>query len=428
MTNIRTLGVVTVFSLAAHSVTAQQPNASAVAYGMAGNYIAAASGADAVAWNPAMLGINAPKFSLNLISASGSTGLDPVKLTDISAFYGKLIDANTKETWLKAIGSGKERGSLDLGVSLMSLSIWRVAVQGGISGSGLVNLNQDVAEAILYGNAGRTGTPKSLSFSGSTASGSMFATGAASIGIPLPLSITGATDEQVAVGVTGKIIKGIGVVRAQDNGSVITIDNVAANFPMIHTAKPDSPSDLLNKDAGSGMGVDVGLAWSAGGTTVSATARNVINTFKWSTTNLKATLGTASFDGTTNKASFSDTLYSLAPASMRTALEAEKFQPEIAGGIAHRSGSFLFTADASHRLGDATIDAGPQSHIGVGLGVNIIPLIDLRGGVAAVSEGYQAAGGVGLHLGPLEVGAAVSTRSRNSGSQAGAMISIVLVR
>ena len=428
MTNIRRFGAVTLLGVAAHMVDAQQPNASAAAYGMAGNYLAAASGADAVSWNPAMLGINAPKFSLNLVSASGSTGIDPVKLTDVSAFYGKLLDVNTKEAWLNAIGAGKERGSADAGLSLLSLSIGRVAFQGGLTGSGLVNINQDAAEAILFGNAGRTGTAKSLSFGGSNASASAFATGAVSIGIPLPISITGQAGEQFALGVTGKYIKGIGVVRAEDNGSVITPNNIAAQFPVIHTTQPDSPTGLLSNDGGSGMGVDLGVAWSAGGTTFSATARNVVNTFKWNTTGLKATLGSASFDGTVSKTSFSDTAYSLAPASMRTALEAEKFQPEVAVGIARRSGSFLLTGDASQRLGDATIDAGPQSHVGVGFGFTIIPLIDLRGGVAYVSEGYQAAGGAGLHVGPLEIGAAVSLRSRNSGRQYGAMLSLILAR
>ena len=197
------------------------------------------------------------------------------------------------------------------------------------------------AEAILFGNAGRTGSAKSLSFSGSNASGSVFATGAASIGIPLPISLSGQADEQFALGVTGKYIKAIGVVRAQDNGSVITPNNIAGQFPVIHTPQPDQPTDLLNNDGGHGMGVDVGLAWSSGGTTFSATARNVVNTFKWNTSGLKAILGSATFDGTTNASKFDDTLYSLAPATMRAALEAEKFQPEIAAGIAKRSGSFL---------------------------------------------------------------------------------------
>ena len=81
MTNIRTLGAAAALACIAHSGAAQQPNASAAAFGMAGNFMALATGSNAVAWNPAMLGMNSPAFSLNLFSAGGVTGLDPVKLT-----------------------------------------------------------------------------------------------------------------------------------------------------------------------------------------------------------------------------------------------------------------------------------------------------------------------------------------------------------
>jgi hypothetical protein len=431
MTHSRTLAFVGVLGLMAQAMGAQQPNASAGAFGMAGNYTAVANGYDAVAWNPAMLGINAPKFSLSILSGAGSTGLDPVKLTDITKFYGLRIDDATKNAWLNSIGTGMEHGSADAGLSLLALSIGHLGFQAGVTGTGNANLNQDAAEAILFGNAGRNnGTAKNLSFSGSNASGSVFATGAVSIALPLPIHPTGRPDEQFSLGVTGKYIRSLFVARAMDNGSLVTVNNINVQFPIIHTPIPDSTSslsDLWNKNGGSGYGVDVGLAWSAGGTTISATARNVVNTFAWKTTGLKAVLGTATFDGTNNAgsnvANFGDTTYSLAPASMRAALEAEKFQPEIAGGISHRTSKLLLSADVSQRLGDATIDAGPQSHVGVGAELTLIPFLPIRGGFAVVSGGYEAAGGAGLRLGPLEVSAAVSLRTRNGGSEYGAMVS-----
>lgn len=403
----------------AHSASAQQPNASAAAFGMAGNYSAAASGYDAVTWNPANLGLATPAFSLNLLTIGGVTGLAPVKLSDINVYAGKLIPSSAKEAWLQSIGSGMERGRLDGGLSIVALSIGHLAFQLGASGTGQATLNQDAAEALLFGNAGRTGTPKSLTLNGSSALGSTFGTGAVSFGIPVSHGDHG---EVFSIGVTGKYVVGLAMGRAQDNGSQVTVNNINVQFPVIYT---DSASI---GNSGSGLGVDVGLAWSNTGTTFSATARNVVNTFAWSTSSLRSRVGSFTFDGTTpNRGSFNAAPYASAPQVMRTAIEAEKFQPELAAGVAHRAGSLLLTADASQRIGDG-IDIGPKMHAGVGAEFTGLPLLSLRAGAAVISDGFQAAGGVGLHLGPVELGVGVSTRSRNSGQELGAMVSLISIR
>ena len=60
-------------------------------------------------------------------------------------------------------------------------------------------------------------------------------------------------------------------------------------------------------------------------------------------------------------------------------------------------------------------------HAGVGAEYTPgLPLLSLRGGAAVVTDGSQAAGGVGLRLGALEVGAALSTRSRNGWTKSSA--------
>ena len=421
MTNIRTLGAVAALAFAARGAAAQQPSGSAAAFGMAGNYLALATGSDAVAWNPAMLGMNSPAFSLSLAAVGGVAGLDPVKLKDITDFGGKVIPPATKEAWLQRIGTGTEHGSVDGGLSLIALSFGRIGLQVGASATATSNLNQDAAEAILYGNAGRTGTAKNLSFNGSNVGGSSFVTGAASIAIPLPFAPTGRPGEQVSLGVTGKYIGGLAVGRAQDNGSLVTPDKIAVSFPAIYT---DS-AHIGN--SGSGVGIDLGLAWTDGATTIGATARNVVNTFAWSTTAIRSTLGTVSFDGNTSKTDFSGAPYASAPASMRAALEAEKFKPEIAAGFAHRMDRLTIAADASTRIGDG-IEIGSKAHVGVGAELRIIPLLPLRGGVAALSDGYQIAGGAGLKLGAIEVlQFGVSMRSKKNGTEYGGMVTIFAI-
>ncbi len=419
----RTHLVFTVATLcgAAHTSAAQVPNASAAAFGMAGNYSAAARGYDAVAWNPAMLGMPGGSwFTLNLLSGGGISGLNPVTLSDLAKFDGIKIDAATKEEWLQRIGTGQERGGLDGGVSLVALSIGRIGLQVGVTGTAAANLNADAVEALLFGNAGRTGAPKSLTLAGSSASGSAFVTGAASVAFPTPLKPTGRPNEHFSIGVTGKYVSGA-MGRAQDNGSLVTPDNIAVSFPAIY-----SPGDSLG-EAGSGVGIDVGIAWSAGANTFGATVRNVVNTFAWNTSALVSTVGTVDFNGTTGNTNFTDAPYSAAPAAIRAAVEAEKFKPEIAVGFARRTARMTLSVDASQRIGDG-IEIGPKMHVGVGAEWRVIPFLPLRAGVAAVTDGFQVSGGAGIDLGPVEIGVGISRRSRSNGSEYGAMFSLISIR
>ncbi len=418
MKTMRNLLTVASLMLVASELSAQLPEAGTAGFSMSGNYTAVARGYEAVAWNPANLGFSSnPWFSINLATLGGTSGLDPVKFNDIADFGGKLIPSSTKDQWLQLIGSGSERGTLDGGVSVIALSIGKFGFQAGVVGTGDIKLNQDAAEALLYGNAGRTGTAKNFNFNGSSANGSTFGVGAASIAIPV---MSGNHGEEFSIGVTGKYIAGIAAGRAMDVGSTVTTNNISVQFPSIFT------DTNHYGNSGSGVGVDVGLAWTNGRTTFSAAARNVVNTFKWSPTAFSASLGTVTFDGTNNVSHFEDTTYTLAPASLRNALEAEQFKPEIAAGLAHHMGPLLITVDGHGRLGDG-IEIGPKMHIGAGAEFTGIPLLALRAGAAAVSDGVRIAGGFGLQLGSYELGAGVSSRSKNGGQDLGFILSLLSI-
>ena len=73
---------------------AQQPNASPAAAAL-GAYTAQARGLDAVAWNPANLGMPGnPLLSLSILTVNGGTGLKPISLNDISPYYGQPLPAS----------------------------------------------------------------------------------------------------------------------------------------------------------------------------------------------------------------------------------------------------------------------------------------------------------------------------------------------
>ena len=408
-------------TLAAQVAAAQMPSASPSAFGMADNYSASARDFDAVAWNPANLGLSGRAFTFSLMTVTGTTGLAPITLSDFADFSGKIIPPETKESWLTRIGAGTERGSLDAGISLIALSIGHIGFQAGIVGTGSANMNQDFAEALLFGNTGRTGSAKTFSFVGSRAGGSAFGVGAVSIG--LPVMGDEAAGSQLSLGVTAKYIVGLGSARGIDNSTSISPSLINAQVIGVYT---DS-SHAAN--SGSGIGADVGLSYGGAGNNFSLTVRNVTNTFKWNTSAFSTRTKTFTFDGTTSKSTDTTTAYATAPQALRDSLENEKFKPEVAVGISRHLGSdLLIDIDALQRVGDG-IAIGPKTRVGIGAEYTGLPVLTLRAGGAVVTDGFQLAGGLGLRLGPVEISTAVSTRSVTGGGQTvGGMFSLIAFR
>src|SRR5437588_12297405 len=97
---------------------AQQPNASVAAAGLGGNFTAMARGYDAVAWNPATLGLPGnPHFSIAIAPFGGTASLTPINLSDVNAYSGKTVPASVRRGWLDLVtAKGGEKGELDGGL------------------------------------------------------------------------------------------------------------------------------------------------------------------------------------------------------------------------------------------------------------------------------------------------------------------------
>ena len=420
MKHARILSVVVTAIATAHTAHAQLPAASAAGFSMAGNYTALARSYDAIAFNPAGLALGQPKlFAISLFSASVNSGINPIKFSDIKAHENKLIPVSTRESWLQQIGTGRETGGTSGGFSIAALSIKNFGAQVGLIGGGEVNLNQDAAEALLFGNAGRTGSARDFNFRGSNANGSLFGVGAMSYAVPLG---TNSPDRQFAIGVTAKYIRGIAAARAADHGSTTTAERINVEFPAIYT------DSTHVGNAGGGFGVDLGLSLVRSGTTYSVTARNVVNTFAWNTTAFTSRPGGFTFDGTTNDSDFDEQPYSNAPSTMRAAFEAEKFTPEIAAGVARTvRPSLLVTADASQRFGNG-INLTPKMKVGLGAEYTGLSVLALRGGAAAITDGFQGAVGVGLRVAGFEMSVGGMLRSINGNGETGFVFNLMSMR
>jgi hypothetical protein len=412
--------------LGALPAVAQQSNASAAAYGLGGNYLARARGVNAVAWNPANLGLAGnPGFSFQALAFNLTSGIDPIDLSDFKEYDGQLITTTVKEQWLqKVIEKQGETGNADLGASWLGLSTGPFAFQVSTSGYATGTLNPDAVEAILFGNAGRTGAVRSFNFTGSNMRAGAFTTVAGSYGRGIGSAAPGAG--QMAVGVTAKYVVGHGVLIARDNGSGTTPDAIELDFPAVHVNTEEGGAS-----AGTGVGFDLGFAWQRGtATTIGATVTNVVNTFKWDESKLQYRPGTALFDGDNQETNFDTTAYASAPAVLRDAITNNKFKPTLAVGLAHElNDRITLTADLRQQLtDDDAIQIGPKSQLGGGAELRFIPVLPIRVGASYVTGGFGLSAGVGLRILGVEIGVAGMLRDRDEGKENGLFISVLSVR
>ena len=412
---------------------AQLPNASPAAYGMSGNYTAMARGYEAVAWNPANLAMpGRPAISIGAMIIGGTVGMDPVDFKMLHSFSGVVVDSATKKSWVDLVRtSGRQRARIDGGLTPLALSVGPIGFQMGASTFMNFDVSPDAFEALMFGNAGLNGgQPKSLNLAGTGVETATISAAAVSFALPLPFHFTAGVlgSEHLAIGITGKYVLGNALLIARDGGSVLGASSLAYSFPTIGPKGLDS-TDTYDPAVGlgTGTGADLSAAWSAGRWRVGALLENVFNSFKWDTTKLAYSTGSGYFDKDTSYSNTGEKPYGQAPAALRSQIAGQKFTPALNIGVAFNATDFLtITADLHQQTGgDNAISIGPKNRMGVGAELRIIPIIRLRGGVASVTDGWQAGAGLGVHLLGLELGVSGSLRRRGAANEAGVMFGLV---
>jgi hypothetical protein len=226
-----------------------------------------------------------------------------------------------------------------------------------------------------------------------------------------------------AIGVTGKYIVGNAMTIAQDQGTTSSSTGLNVDFPAV-LAWPDSGRGYI---AGTGMGLDAGLAWSHKRFTIGAAVQNVMNTFAWDSTKLRARSAMAIFNDTTDSMDFSDHAYATAPAVLRTLVTNDKFKPIISAGIAlELTDALTFSADMRQRADDGIV-IGPKTQISGGLELHV-PHFALRGGGAYVTDGWAASGGVSFSFSQMDMGVGASVRRVNGTLEPGITLNILSFR
>ena len=393
----------------AGTASAQLPSASTAVLGTANNYTALARGFTAIALNPAGLGMPGnPGFSLTFFPVQVQAGLNAIRVADIAAFDEMKIPVATKEEWLQSVITEESlalRGGF--AVTELALSAGPVGLQVSTVGDFDASLGPDAVELALFGNAGRTGTTRNMNLQGTSGDGWMATTAALSLGIPLPDNRGGS----LAAGATLKYTVGHVVGLVRDDGSMITANPIGIDL-MLPSIAPDS----LTGNNGTGMGLDLGMAWEGSIWAFSATLQNVFNTFQWNLDDFAYRPGEVFAEADSTATDFDAVPAVNAPVALRNELLAQSFGTAFSLGAAFRhSDRLVLTADHRKDSGE-TLFFGEGSHIGVGAELRLLPFLPLRGGLSRISGGaVHWAGGVGLELGPVHFSGAYLTEKNSAG-------------
>lgn len=404
--------------------------AGAAHLGLAETSIAQARGFEAVALNPANLGLRTnPPFSITVFSPVIRSGLDPVGLGDIAGYAGESVPIKTREEWLRSIvEAGAETGGGSIDIGLLGLTVGPFGIQVSNVRTATAHLDPAAAELLLFGNAGREGAPRPLASGGASVDVLSFSTVALSYGFRIPFDLALLyPDESIAVGLTAKYTGAHMAAVVRDAASNATTEPLAIDvlLPAVETR-----SDAGFVEPGGGFGLDAGLAWEGGPFAVSAVVRNVLNTFQLDTTGLVYRPNQILFTGEEEAAAFDVQGIAFAPASLLAVVDELGFAPEMELGLTTRLGDALtMTGSFRHRLGEG-IGLAPASQGGVGVEYRGTDWLALRAGGTILSGGFQMGGGASLGWAGLSLGGAAAYLSGDNfkGSLAALSLAFVLPR
>jgi len=380
---------------------AQLPDASASTLALAGNHTALARGFGAISVNPAGLGMPESGFSLTIAPVSVRGGLTPVTLSDLADFEGRVVPPAVKDEWLaRVIESGGQQGTVSADFTGLALTVGNVGVQLSTIASGGVDLPPGAVEALLYGNAGRTGEPVELSLDDGVVEG--FSVSTLGVGVGLPVS------PGLVLGVTGTYSLGHAMAVGRSVRGTVGSDPLRADLELesIVSCRDEIACTRDFVDGGSGVGLDLGAIFDLGGITVAASVRNVVNTFAWDETRLGYSPGTVFVEQGRDSTDFDERSFDDAPDELKALVRDYTFDPAYRLGAAlDVSHSFTVTGDVQGRLSDDGLRVAPDHRVGVGAELRT-GAVELRTGLSRIPDGFQYGAGVSLVLGPVYLSAA----------------------
>jgi hypothetical protein len=410
--------VASAFLAAPHPVAGQLPNASTAAASLGDGVTATARGLAAIAANPAGLAMpGSPGFAFTLLPVHGQGGITPFPYREVAAAQGGPLPDGVREQWFRDIvANGGEQGYLDADVTYLALVAGPIGVQLSTTARAEAALSPDAMELLLYGNAGRTGTPRAFDIAGSTVHGTVLSTAAVS----WATSVVRGEDRHLAIGVTTKYVVGNALVQGHDDGSTIGADPRTGQYRLV-LVQSDTSSVL---GSGRGVGVDVGAAWEAGKWAGGLSVENVVNTFRWDPSKfvVRTYSGTFTPDETTTAERVEP--LEAAPEALRAEIADARFAPAIAAGLAvHPIARVHLEAEVRYALRDG-IGVDGRTRVGAGMEVRPLSFIPLRGAIVKSGDATELSAGTGLEFPFIQLLAGVSRHAVAGGHTYGAMFGL----
>jgi hypothetical protein len=393
---------------APRTADAQLANASASNLALSGATTATARGFGAISVNPAGLGMPGSGFSLALLPVQARAGFGPVTLSDLNEYQGVVVPEAVAIEWVDRIQeAGGQTGLAGVDASALALTFGSFGLQVSTTASSDFVLPAGIAEAIMLGNAGRTGEATDLDLTDFGIDA--FSTTTAGVSYAFPVG-------PAMFGVTGKYTIGHGLAVARATSGSISTDPISISLESPSIAPCDDTvlggCTEGNGNAGNGFGADVGFMMDLPTVTLGASIINLFNTFSWDPAALSYRPGTARYEDGEYDSDFDEAPISGAPADMRAIVEEYGFKPTLRVGAAMDFPMDLtVSADVHHQVSDQGIALGPRSHLGVGAEWRALKLIHLRAGLGLITGGTQYSGGASLVLGPVNLSVAGAARS-----------------
>ena len=389
---------------------AQLPSASASAFAAGDAFVARARGFNAVAWNPAGLGMDDnPHFSATVASVQALAGLGPVSLSDFKKYEGDTVPFAVREQWQTDVEDANGlTGTAQAGITEAAFNYGPFAMQLGTQAGIIAKLGPGATELIFFGNAGRTGEPRPISAAGSTALASATTTLGASYGRALSKG-----PRKLAAGATLKYTMGHMLAAAEDLGTEVTTDPIGGQvfFPLLQTKT--SGGIMKNLNNGSGIGLDLGVSMASGEWRWGAAIQNVVNTFKWDASAMKIRFNLVNI--ATAQSDFGE--YDLADfPEIADAIEELRFKPVLALGGAYESRTWTGALDVRRRTDEDGLEFGPMTQVGAGIEWRHFQKLPLMFGTSWSSDALVVTGGLGLRLAGVSATLGAGLAKTESGS------------
>lgn len=414
-------------------LTAQEPELSSRALGLAGAYTAIARGFEAPSWNPAMLaGAGRPSFSIGLPSLAFEFGSNVFGLRDVRRYAGRTLSAADKADLLARLDTALAVRAIAT-ASPFGLSVGRFALAFSAFGDMDARLGRDAVELALIGNAHRSGPGEFFTAAGSRSRGWAAMTMAASFAAPVRVS-----RGRLSVGATAKYTWGLALGGGEETSSRFQVDPTITARGSGHALFAHT-GEGRGGPPGRGAGLDLGaLLELPEGVTFGTTLVNAITTMRWDPARFRYErvdyLVAQDASGGLTDSLVQRTLTgsqidadSAGRALRSSVLEHSSFSRVLRAGVTRRTGRLMLVAEGSIRLREG-LDRQPRQALAFAAEYTLLRFLALRAGIGNdFGDGVDLSGGVGLAVGVLhlDVGVANIRGTEHPGVRMGVGLSLL---